>query len=75
VTLAMALEPSLFESCEMSGDVETRGELTLGATIFDRRHNPSWRPNMDVVMKADAANVVACIANSLALAGSATAAS
>jgi inosine-uridine nucleoside N-ribohydrolase len=73
VTLALVLEPTLFESCEMSGDVETRGELTLGATIFDRRHNPSWRPNMDVAMKTTAEKVFACIANSLALSGSATA--
>lgn len=73
VTLALALDPTLFQSQEMSGDVETRGELTLGATVFDRRHTPSWRPNMDVVMKADPEKVFACIANSLALAGSATA--
>ncbi len=35
---------------EMAGDVETRGELTLGATVFDRRANPRWRPNMDVAV-------------------------
>lgn len=74
VTLALVLDPTLFESQEMSGDVETRGELTLGATVFDRRHNPSWRPNMDVALKTEPDKVFACIAHSLELAGSATAA-
>jgi purine nucleosidase len=33
---------------EMAGDVETRGELTLGMTVFDRRRVPTWRHNMEV---------------------------
>jgi purine nucleosidase len=72
VATAAVLDPSLFEYVEMSGDVETRGELTLGTTVFDRRHNPQWRPNMDVALRTDPEKVIACIMNSLALAGSAT---
>ena len=37
VTMLAALEPSLFEWREMPGDVEIRGEITRGMTIFDRR--------------------------------------
>ena len=51
VALAAVLEPTMFEYAEMSGDVETRGELTLGTTVFDRRYNPQWRPNMDVALR------------------------
>jgi purine nucleosidase len=72
VALAAVLEPEHFEFTEMAGDVETRGELTLGATVFDRRPNPRWRRNMDVAMKMDSAKVFDCVLNSLALAGSAT---
>ncbi|MHB8862882.1 MAG: nucleoside hydrolase [Pirellulaceae bacterium] len=72
VGLAAVLDPTLFECVEMSGDVETRGELTLGTTVFDRRYHPQWRPNMDVAMRADPEKVVGCIVNSLALAGSTT---
>jgi purine nucleosidase len=72
VALAAVLEPTLFEYSEMSGDVETRGELTLGATVFDRRHNPRWRPNMDVAVRADIEKVAACITAVLTAAGDAT---
>ncbi len=73
VALAAVLDPALFEYVEMSGDVETRGELTLGTTVFDRRHNPQWRPNMDVALRTDPEKVIDCIVNSLTLAGSTTA--
>lgn len=72
VALAAVLEPEHFEFAEMAGDVETRGELTLGATVFDRRPIPRWRRNMDVAMKMDSGKVFDCVLNSLALAGSAT---
>ncbi len=73
VTLVSVLEPALFECTEMSGDVETRGELTLGLTVFDRRHSPQWRANMDVARRADPEKVIDCMVNSLSLAGSAAA--
>ena len=58
VAMAAVLDPTLFEYVEMSGDVETRGELTLGTTVFDRRHNPQWRPNMDVALRTDPEKVI-----------------
>ena len=42
------IEPRLFEYDEMGGDVETEGELTRGASVFDRRDPPEWRTNMEV---------------------------
>ncbi|GAF87777.1 unnamed protein product, partial [marine sediment metagenome] len=42
VTLMAAIYPDLFTTEEMAGDVETSGELTAGATIFDRRRVPAW---------------------------------
>jgi inosine-uridine nucleoside N-ribohydrolase len=56
----------------MAGEVETRGELTRGATIFDRRRVPAWRCNMEVVQEIDAAKVTQAIVDSLAAAGRAT---
>ena len=49
VTLMAVMHPDLFTTKAMAGDVETQGELTLGATIFDRRRVPAWRHNMEVV--------------------------
>lgn len=51
------LEPEIFTFTEMAGDVETEGELTRGATIFDRRMPAEWRPNLEVAtaVRADAA--------------------
>ena len=49
VALLAALEPELFESQEMAGEVETVGQFTTGMTIFDRRPKPTWRPNMEVI--------------------------
>jgi inosine-uridine nucleoside N-ribohydrolase len=71
VAMVSVLDPTLFECAEMSGDVETRGELTLGTTVFDRRYSPQWRPNMDVALRTDPEKVTACIVNSFSLANSA----
>jgi inosine-uridine nucleoside N-ribohydrolase len=73
VTMTFALDPTLFECAEMSGDVETRGELTLGTTVFDRRHNPQLRPNMDVARRTDPEKVLSCILNCVAAASTAPA--
>ncbi len=42
------LEPQLFESEPMAGDVEVEGELTRGVFVVDRRPQPEWRPNVTV---------------------------
>ena len=57
VAIVAALEPELFTTERMYGDVETDGTLTYGATVFDRRRNPESRPNMDVAIDMDAAAV------------------
>ena len=57
VTMLAAIHPELFETQEMAGDVETSGELTVGATVFDRRQTPRWRINMEVATSVDAAAV------------------
>jgi len=58
VALMAVLHPELFTTQEMAGDVETMGELTLGATVFDRRRVPAWRHNMEVVVDMDAGKVI-----------------
>jgi inosine-uridine nucleoside N-ribohydrolase len=57
VAIVAALEPELFITERMHGDVETDGTLTYGATVFDRRRNPESRPNMDVAVDMDTAAV------------------
>ena len=50
LAMTSVTRPELFTTEEMAGDVETSGELTVGATVFDRRHVPAWRHNMDVAV-------------------------
>jgi inosine-uridine nucleoside N-ribohydrolase len=66
VAVVAALHPELFTTERLYGDVETEGELTHGATVFDRRHQPEGQPNMDVVVDLDVAGVVDCILRGLA---------
>ncbi len=61
-----ASNPELFESHDMAAEVETQGELTTGATIFDRRQLRQWRSNVDVVTAMDATSVKDCILRTLA---------
>ena len=51
--ILMLVEPMLFEFEEMAGNVETSGDLTRGATVFDRRIPRQWRPNMEVARSID----------------------
>jgi len=74
VALLAVTAPELFVMQEMAGDVETKGELTIGATVFDRRRVPAWRCNMEVAVDMDVPNVVEKIVEKLARAGRATAA-
>jgi len=75
VALMAALHPELFTFQGMAGDVETMGELTTGATVFDRRRVPAARHNMDVAIDMDVAGVVrqimAALHNAARLAGKA----
>lgn len=69
VALMAALQPELFRTEEMAGDVETQGELTRGMTIFDQREHRDWRINMDVVVDLDVIEVQAAIERGLKYAG------
>ncbi|GIW99215.1 MAG: nucleoside hydrolase [Pirellulaceae bacterium] len=53
VPLLVLTDPVLVRWEEMAGRVETYGELTTGATIFDRRDPPQWRANMEVAVGLD----------------------
>jgi len=58
VSLMALLHPELFTTHGMAGDVETMGELTMGATVFDRRRVPAARHNMEVAMDLDVAGAI-----------------
>jgi inosine-uridine nucleoside N-ribohydrolase len=72
VGVVAALHPELFTFQDMSGDVETAGVLTLGATVFDRRRRPDLRPNMAVAVDVDASGVIDAILRSLQAAADAS---
>lgn len=65
VALMALLEPALFETERMAGDVEVQGEITMGATVFDHRPAPQWRPNIDVATSVDSAGVIAALLRGL----------
>jgi len=58
VALMAVLHPELFTMQEMAGDVETTGDLTAGATVFDRRRVPAWRHNMEVAIDMQTDRVI-----------------
>ncbi len=53
LAVAAALDRSLVTTEAMFVDVETRGELTTGMTVADRRHLTGNEPNLDVAVSAD----------------------
>ncbi len=67
--LLAVLEPELFSWENMAGKVETRGELTRGMTVFDRRLRRRWPLNMEVAVSVDNKEVRAAIIRSLRYAG------
>lgn len=69
VAMAAVLHPELFTTRDLSGDVETAGELTLGATVFDRRGIAHNRGDMEVALEVDAAAVSDCVVRALQDAG------
>lgn len=60
-----ALRPELITTEQMHCDVEIAGELTHGATVFDRRRNSDAQPNMDVVVDLDTTGAIDCLVQSL----------
>ncbi len=71
VALTALTDPELFTIQPMAGEVEVSGDLTTGATIFDRRQIPEWRANMEVAIEADAAGVTEAIRRALERTGAA----
>jgi inosine-uridine nucleoside N-ribohydrolase len=53
MALAAVTQPRLFEREAMLLDIELAGELTRGATVFDRRGIQQWQANIDVVTSVD----------------------
>jgi purine nucleosidase len=72
VAIASVIHPELFHAEELAGDVEIVGEITMGATIFDRRPSISSRRDIEVAMEIDATAVVDSIVRGLADAGQQT---
>ena len=72
VALLAAIQPELFQSRDLAGDIEVRGELTTGATIFDRRPKAATHSNMEVALEVDVAAVTDCIIRGLVHAGRCT---
>ena len=56
--LAAIARPQQFQRTTMAVDVEVDGELTRGMTVFDRRLNPKWRDNIDVLCDVDPQGVL-----------------
>jgi inosine-uridine nucleoside N-ribohydrolase len=69
IAIAAVLHPELFRMEELTGDVETAGEITAGVTVFDRRPHAPRGANIEVAMEADVAGVSDCIVRGLAEAG------
>jgi purine nucleosidase len=65
VAVVAAMHPELFTMHRLHGEVETSGELTYGATVFDRRRLPDNQPNMDVALEVDTAGVVDALLRAL----------
>lgn len=63
--LASIARPAQFQRTTMSVDVEVEGELTRGMTVFDRRSNPIWRKNIDVLSDLDPQGVLDYLAEML----------
>lgn len=67
--ILMLLDPSVMKFESMAGDVEATGELTLGATVFDRRDPRSWRDNMEVACHIDVDQALELFHQSLSACG------
>ena len=63
--LAAVVRPQLFHRSTMAVDVELDGELTRGATVFDRRAKPTWRSNIDVLHDVDSQGVLDYLTSTL----------
>lgn len=62
--LALA-HPELFTTVRAGVDVETTGELTAGATVFDRRGQARWSANVDVAVDVNESGVLDALVTGL----------
>lgn len=53
VGLIAAICSEAMTTVDLAGDVEPNGEITRGATVFDRRDTREWRTNMEVATMID----------------------
>lgn len=51
--VAYAIDPSLFTAVDYFVEVETKGALTLGATVVDFKHKKGQKKNVTVVLDLD----------------------
>ena len=65
IAMVVAIHPELFTTERVSVDVETAGDITTGATIFDRRRVPDSQPNVDCVTDIDTVGATDCILRGL----------
>jgi len=65
IAVVAAIHPELFTIDRVHGDVETSGDITLGATVFDRRRNADSQPNLDVATDVDTVAVTDCLLRGL----------
>jgi len=56
--LAAIARPLQFQRATLAVDVEVTGELTRGMTVFDRRTNPAWHSNIDVLSDVEPQGVL-----------------
>lgn len=52
--VTLLARPQAFSTRTVYADVETRGELTRGMLVVDRRPDPADRPNIDLAIDVDA---------------------
>lgn len=69
LAILSVVEPMIVQWDEMAGDVEIGGELTRGATVFDRRTPRAWRTNMEVASSIDVSTARDAFYNGLKFAG------
>ncbi len=72
VSLVAVTNPELFRRQTVAADVETRGELTSGMLVIDRRQVRQWKPNLDVLVGCEVAAVKDCVLRGLAAAADAS---
>ena len=69
LALLAVLESDMFGWKNMAGKVETRGSLTRGMTVFDRRMRPEWPMNMEVAVDVDVTRAKEAMIRGLRYAG------